>query len=316
MEKFAIAIHGGAGTILKKNMSHELELQYRHTLEESLKSGYEILSKDGPSVDAVEAAIKVLEASTLFNAGRGSVFNCDGENEMDAAMMDGRTLQAGAVAGLKTIVHPITAAKLVMNESGHLLMIGDGAERYLKMLGIQTAEADYFFDQKRWDQLQRIKGSTNRQLDHVSMPYKEHENEDNKYGTVGAVAIDKAGNLCAGSSTGGLTNKMPGRVGDSPIIGAGTYANNKTCAVAATGEGEYFMRSVLAYDISAMMEYKGLNIEQATYVAIKEKLSGMGGKGGIISIDKNANISIVFNTKGMYRGYVEADGKCITSIYE
>ncbi|MFN8438476.1 MAG: isoaspartyl peptidase/L-asparaginase [Cytophagales bacterium] len=309
MKKFAIAIHGGAGTILKKNMTPELEEAYHNKLKESLVAGFDILKKGGTSLDAVEIAIQILEDSPLFNAGKGSVFNALGEHEMDAGIMDGKSLKAGAVAGLKTVRNPISAARLVMEKTSHVLMVGEGAEHLAKEHFLNCEQPQYFFEQHRWEQWQKIKGTSEQALDHSNF-------NDKKYGTVGAVAIDVHGNLCAGSSTGGLTNKRPGRVGDSPVIGAGTYANNKTCAVAGTGEGEYFMRNVIAYDVSALMEYKGLSLEQATEEVIMHKLVALGGKGGLIAVDDQANISLVFNTRGMYRGAVTQDGIFKTDIYK
>lgn len=306
MKTLVIAIHGGAGTILKKKMTPEMEEAYLSKLKESLEVGYRLLADGHTSVEAVEASVQILEDSPLFNAGKGSVFNSDGDNEMDAAIMEGATLKAGAVAGLRKVKNPVSAAKAIMEQSKHVLMIGKGAEKFVAKLGIPMESAAYFFDQMRWDQLQKLKGTENQQLDHF---------DDKKYGTVGAVALDKYGNLAAASSTGGLTNKKPGRVGDSPIIGAGTYANNRTCAVAATGEGEYFIRAVLAHDISAMMEYKGYTLEQAVQEAIHEKMTGLGGKGGVIAVDTQGNISMAFNTRGMYRGSISKEGNLEVLIY-
>jgi beta-aspartyl-peptidase (threonine type) len=313
MEKFGIAIHGGAGTISKKNLSPEMERAYKDKLTESLMKGHALLKAGGTSIQAVEAAIKILEDSPLFNAGKGSVFNSEGEIEMDAAIMEGQFLKAGAVAGLKRIKNPICAAKVVMEKTPHVFVIGEGAENLVKKYGIEFEEPAYFYEEKRWQQLQKVKGSEIQQLDHTEIETTEG---DHKYGTVGAVALDTYGNLAAGSSTGGLTNKKPGRVGDSPVIGAGTYANNQTCAVAATGEGEYFIRAVVGHDISALMEYKGWTIQQATQEVIANKMTQLGGRGGVISIDKEANISIVFNTKGMYRAFVKQDEKPEVLIYK
>ncbi|MGZ4044700.1 MAG: isoaspartyl peptidase/L-asparaginase family protein [Bacteroidia bacterium] len=307
-------IHGGAGTILKENMNEELEKKYTAKLDEALKAGYDTLGKGGSSIDAVVVAIKILEDSPLFNAGKGSVFTADGKNEMDASIMDGNTLKAGAVAGVRTIKNPITGALCVMQKSQHVLMVGAGAEKYAKTCNCEFADTSYFFDQKRWDQLQKIKETEKMELDHGYVPNDNDKNK--KFGTVGVVALDKKGNLAAGTSTGGMTNKKYGRVGDSPIIGAGTYANNKTCGVSCTGHGEYFMRSVVAYDVSALMEYKGLSVEQAAYEVVMKKLKSLGGEGGLIAMDRNGNLTMTFNSAGMYRGYMKSDGKKEILIYK
>ncbi|MGZ4043302.1 MAG: isoaspartyl peptidase/L-asparaginase family protein [Bacteroidia bacterium] len=313
-KNFAIVIHGGAGTILKENMNEELEKKYTAKLDEALKAGYDTLGKGGSSIDAVVVAIKILEDSPLFNAGKGSVFTADGKNEMDASIMDGNTLKAGAVAGVRTIKNPITGALCVMQKSQHVLMVGAGAEKYAKTCNCEFADTSYFFDQKRWDQLQKIKETEKMELDHGYVPNDNDKNK--KFGTVGVVALDKKGNLAAGTSTGGMTNKKYGRVGDSPIIGAGTYANNKTCGVSCTGHGEYFMRSVVAYDVSALMEYKGLSVEQAAYEVVMKKLKSLGGEGGLIAMDRNGNLTMTFNSAGMYRGYMKSDGKKEILIYK
>lgn len=318
---FAIAIHGGAGTILKKNMSAELEKQYIDKLSEALKAGYDTLSKGGTSIDAVVVSIKILEDSPLFNAGKGSVFTADGKNEMDAAIMDGKTLMAGSVAGVRTIKNPITAARCVMEKSPHVMMVGTGAEQFAKTCNCEFADESYFFDQKRWDQLQKMKGTEKQAMDHSDTtssiePEEDMLNKDKKFGTVGLVALDKYGNLAAGTSTGGMTNKKYGRVGDAPIIGAGTYANNKTCAVSCTGHGEFFIRSVVAYDVSALMEYKGLSLENAAHEVVMKKLVTLGGEGGLIAIDAKGNIAMPFNSAGMYRGYMKSNGKTEVLIYK
>ncbi|MGZ3918661.1 MAG: isoaspartyl peptidase/L-asparaginase family protein [Bacteroidia bacterium] len=313
-KNFVIVIHGGAGTILKENMNEELEKKYTAKLDEALKAGYDTLGKGGSSIDAVVVAIKILEDSPLFNAGKGSVFTADGKNEMDASIMDGNTLKAGAVAGVRTIKNPITGALCVMQKSQHVLMVGAGAEKYAKTCNCEFADTSYFFDQKRWDQLQKIKETEKMELDHGYVPNDNDKNK--KFGTVGVVALDKKGNLAAGTSTGGMTNKKYGRVGDSPIIGAGTYANNKTCGVSCTGHGEYFMRSVVAYDVSALMEYKGLSVEQAAYEVVMKKLKSLGGEGGLIAMDRNGNLTMTFNSAGMYRGYMKSDGKKEILIYK
>jgi len=315
-KNFAIVIHGGAGTILKANMSDELEKNYKDKLAEALQAGYDTLSKGGTSLDAVVVAIKILEDSPLFNAGKGAVFTADGKNEMDASIMDGKTLKAGAVAGIRTIKNPITAALCVMQKSEHVMMVGAGAEKFARTCNCQTADTSYFFDQKRWDQLQKIKQKEKTELDHGSTLSRDSINKDYKFGTVGVVALDQFGNLASGTSTGGMTNKKYGRIGDSPIIGAGTYANNKTCGVSCTGHGEYFIRSVVAYDVSALMEYKGLTVEQAANEVVMKKLKTLGGEGGLIAMDAKGNISMPFNSAGMYRGYMKSDGKKEVLIYK
>ncbi|MFI5164862.1 MAG: isoaspartyl peptidase/L-asparaginase family protein [Bacteroidia bacterium] len=322
MENFAIVIHGGAGTILKDSMSPELEKQYIAKLNEALKAGYDILAKGGSALDAVEASIKVMEDSPLFNAGKGAVFNSEGKNEMDAAIMDGKNLHAGAVAGVHTIRNPIEGARAVMEKSPHVLLMGDGADKFAKEQGLKIEDPKYFYDEKRWQQLQKIKKQEKITLDHSSdttgwvHPKDAEFFHDKKFGTVGCVALDKKGNLAAGTSTGGMTNKKFGRVGDSPIIGAGTYANNKTCAVSCTGHGEYFIRNVVAYDVSALMEYKGMTLEQATNEVVMKKLKSQGGEGGLIAIDAKGNIAMPFNTAGMYRAYMKKDGKSEVKIYK
>lgn len=283
--EFSIAIHGGAGTITRKNMTPGKENAYRSKLKETLNVGYSILDKGGTSLDAVEATIRVMENSELFNAGKGAVFTNAGTNELDASIMDGSNLKAGAVARVKTVKNPISAARKVMEETWHVMLSGDGADKFAKEQGLDIVDPNYFYTQRRWDSLKKI--------------------QDEKHGTVGCVALDKHGNLAAGTSTGGLTNKRWGRVGDSPIIGSGTYANNQTCAVSGTGQGEYFIRGNVAYDVSAIMKYKGKSVGEAAQNVIR-KLSDMGGNGGIITMDSKGNISMPFNTAGMYRGFRKA----------
>jgi beta-aspartyl-peptidase (threonine type) len=318
---FAIAIHGGAGTILKENMTPELEKMYTEKLNEALHAGYDTLAKGGTSVDAVVVTIRILEDSPLFNAGRGSVFTADGKNEMDASIMDGKTGMAGAVAGVRHIRNPIVAARCVMEHSPHVMMVGDGAEQFARTCNVIFEDTSYFFDQRRWDQLQKIKDTEKQLLDHSpdttgSINPIDVEFNDKKFGTVGVVALDQYGNLAAGTSTGGMTNKKYGRVGDSPIIGAGTYANNKTCAISCTGHGEYFMRQVVAYDVSALMEYRNMTLEEAGYEVVMKKLVETGGEGGLIGIDAKGNITMPFNTAGMYRGYMKSDGSGEVKIYK
>jgi L-asparaginase / beta-aspartyl-peptidase len=313
-ENFAIAMHGGAGTILKQNMTPALEKEYRLEIEQALQLGYDTLKKGGSSLDAVVVAIRMLEDSPLFNAGKGSVFTADGKNEMDASIMDGKTLAAGAVAAVHTIRNPIEAARCVMEQSEHVLMVGVGAEEFAKKCGCKFEQPPYFFEQKRWDQLQKIKETEKTELDHGSIIKPGIENKtDQKFGVV---ALDKNGNLAAGTSTGGMTNKKYGRVGDSPIIGAGTYANNKTCAVSCTGHGEYFIRSVVAYDVSALMEYKGLTLQQAADEVVMKKLVKIEGEGGLVAMDAKGNIVMPFNTPGMYRGYMKSTGEKEILIYK
>lgn len=329
MENFAIAVHGGAGTILKQNMSPELEQQYKEKLNEALKAGYDILGKGGTSLDAVVAAVKVMEDSPLFNAGKGSVFSSAGKNEMDASIMDGKTLKAGAIAGVHIIRNPVEGARAVMEKSSHVMLAGEGAEKFAKEQKIATVDPSYFYDEKRWKQYLKAKEAEKIQLDHSSdtsgfnpleLEFKPDGStpltKDNKFGTVGAVALDRNGDLAAATSTGGMTNKKWGRIGDSPIIGAGTYANNKTCAVSCTGHGEYFIRNVVAYDVSALMEYKGIPLDRAAKEVVMQKLKQQGGEGGLIAMDAAGVITMPFNTEGMYRGYMKKDGKAEIKIYK
>lgn len=319
MENFAIVIHGGAGTILKEHMSMELENRYKAVLNEALKAGYDILAKGGTSTDAVIASIKVMEDSPLFNAGKGSVFANDGANYMDASIMEGKGLKAGAVAGIKTIRNPIEAAYAVMEKSPHVLLAGEGADKFAKEQGLKTESPEYFYDEIRWKQLLQAKEEGEIQLDHFSDTSGSIDTDpgsNKKHGTVGCVALDKQGNIAAGTSTGGMTNKKWARVGDSPIIGAGTYANNNTCGVSCTGHGEYFIRNVVAYDVSAMMEYKGLSLDRAAHEVVMKKLKAQEGEGGLIALDAKGNITMPFNTAGMYRGYMKKDGKAWIGIYE
>ena len=309
----AIAIHGGAGTIRPEEMTPEKETAYRAALSEALRAGYEVLQNGGTSLDAVVSAITVLEDAPLFNAGKGAVFTNDGRNELDAAIMDGASLNAGAVAAVSSIKNPIKLARLVMEESPHVLLIGAGAKTFADEHGIETAPAEYFYTERRWQQLKKAQQEKAEQ----GAEFKQQSTlkTEDHFGTVGAVALDKHGNLAAGTSTGGMTNKRFGRVGDSPIIGAGTYASNKSSAISATGHGEYFMRSVVAHDIAALMEYRGYSLEAAAYRVVKEKLVDLNGGGGVIAIDREGNISMQFNTAGMYRGSVNTDGEYYTAIY-
>lgn len=303
--KIAFAIHGGAGVIRKQDMPPEKEKAYREKLAEALLAGYKILQSGGAGLDAVETAIKILEDSPLFNAGKGAVLNADGKAELDAAVMDGKTLAAGAVAAVHRIKNPISLARAVMEKSPHVLLIGDGAEIFAKSQGFEFVPESYFITPERQKGLERAK----------EREKSAQEQKSDKKGTVGAVALDKFGNLAAGTSTGGMTNKRYGRVGDSPIIGAGTYANNATCAVSATGWGEYFIRAVAAHDISALMEYKGLSAADAGKLVI-EKLGKLGGDGGVIILDKNGNVAMPFNSEGMYRAYINERGEPVVQIYK
>ncbi|MCH8330981.1 MAG: isoaspartyl peptidase/L-asparaginase [Bacteroidetes bacterium] len=314
--KIAIAIHGGAGTIKKKNMTDEMEKDYIAALEKALNIGYKVLEEGGASIDAVEATIRYMEDSPLFNAGKGAVYNSEGEHEMDASIMDGSTLNAGSVGGVKHIKNPITAARKVMDESPHVMLMGDGADEFARQQGLEMVKPQYFDTEKRFKQWQKVKAKEEK----LENPANDKglnidKLENNKLGTVGVAALDKNGNLAAGTSTGGMTNKRYGRIGDSPIIGAGTYANNKTCAISSTGHGEYFIRRLVAYDIAALMEYKGMSIQEAAGKVIHEKLKELGGKGGVIGVDKDGNITMTFNTQGMYRGYISKEGKMVVEIY-
>jgi len=313
-KKIGLAIHGGAGTIERSNMMPEREREYRVGLQRALTAGYEILKRGGSSVHATEAAVRVLEDDPHFNAGKGSVFTSAGTNEMDAAIMEGKTLAAGAVASLKHIKNPISLARLVMEKSGHVMMDSEGAEAFAKENGIELVDQKYFFTQDRWDALQKMKAAEkSRTSGGVGKAFLITDQD--RHGTVGAVALDQNGNLAAATSTGGTTNKRPGRIGDTPVIGAGTYANNATCAVSATGDGEYFIRSTVARDVSALMEYRGMSLNDAAQVAL-DKVAKLGGTGGLIAIDRQGNITLPFNTAGMYRGYVDSNGKFVVEIYK
>ncbi len=303
MARAALAVHGGAGTILREQMTDDLEREYRGALEAALKAGWEVLSKNGSSLDAVEAAVESLEDFPLFNAGRGSVFTSEGKNEMDAAIMDGHNLKAGAVAFVKNIKHPISLARMVMERTEHILLAGEGANQFAASIGAETAPDEYFFTEHRWLQLQEAMVAGRVQLDHAK-----------PLGTVGAVACDANGFLAAATSTGGMTNKHFGRVGDTPLIGLGTYAD-ELCAVSCTGHGEFFMLGATAYDVSARMRYKGLNLKDAADETI-ERLTQIKGEGGIIAVESQGNITLPFNSDGMYRGQVSQDGEFMIDIYK
>jgi L-asparaginase / beta-aspartyl-peptidase len=307
-----LIIHGGAGTIKQENMTPETEKAYREKLNEALEAGYHVLENGGKSLDAVMAAIKIMEDSPLFNAGKGAVFTNEGKNELDASIMDGSNLMAGAVAGVTTIKNPITAAYAVMTKSGHVMMVGRGAEKFAEEQGLEIVDPSYFFDSIRYQQLLKAKANEEKKEATLEDPYIK----DKKYGTVGAVALDQYGNIAAGTSTGGMTNKKYGRVGDAPIIGAGTYANNATCGVSATGHGEYFIRLAVARDIASLMEYTGVTLDEAADMVINKKLQNLGGDGGIVALDRAGNVSMTFNSDGMYRGYIKKKGEGKTFIYK
>ncbi len=314
---FSIIIHGGAGTILKKNMSPEKEAAYKAKLEEAIKVGYNILKNGGTSLDAVQKTINIMEDSPLFNAGKGAVFTNAGTNEHDASIMDGSTLNAGASAGTTIVKNPINLARAVMENSSHIMLSGHGANTFAKEQGLQIVNPNYFYTERHHKSLEKIKEKEKTELDHDDkLTFYDEDIKDSKFGTVGCAALDKNGNLAAGTSTGGMTNKRWGRIGDSPIIGAGTYANNKTCAVSSTGWGEYFIRGMVAYDISALMAYKGLSLKQASQEVIQNKLTQLGGTGGIVAIDKNGNMVSEFNTAGMYRATMNAKGELTIGIYK
>lgn len=318
-KKYVMVIHGGAGTILKKNMTPEKEAAYIAVLTQALKAGYAKIKDGKTSLDAVEATINVLENDPHFNAGKGAVFTHEGKNELDAAIMDGKNLMAGAVAGVTTVKNPISAARAVMEKSEHVMMVGAGADQFAKDAGLEIVDPKYFWTKERWDGLQQaIKDdSTKAVLDHGSKKSEllGAKNHDYKFGTVGCVALDKAGNLAAGTSTGGMTNKKYGRVGDAPIIGSGTYCNNETAGISCTGWGEFYIRNVVAKTISDLMEYKGLSVAEAAKAAL-DKVGKMGGDGGLIALDRKGNMTMPFNTEGMYRGAITADGKIEVNIYK
>jgi len=311
-KKIGLAIHGGAGTIERSNITPEKEREYRAGLEQALRAGYEILERGGSSLDATGAAVRVLEDDPHFNAGRGSVFTSAGTNEMDASIMDGRTLKAGAVGSVQHIKNPITLARLVMEKSPHVMLDCAGAEAFAKANGIELVNQKYFFTQERWDALEKMKAAEKNRASGDGKSFIITDQD--RHGTVGAVALDKDGNLAAATSTGGTTNKMPGRIGDTPVIGAGTYANNQTCAVSCTGDGEYFIRASAAHEVSALMQYRGLKLQQAAQTAL-DTVKQLGGTGGLIAIDKNGDVALPFNTNGMYRGYVDENGKFVIEIY-
>lgn len=308
MQTFSIAIHGGAGTLVKGMMSPELETAYKSGLKRAMDAGYSVLENGGSALDAVEAAVKLLEDSHLFNAGKGSVFTATETHEMDASIMDGKNLNAGAVSLISGIKNPVSLARDVLEKSEHVFLAGDGAMQFAKELNYSLEGSAYFYDELRHQQWLDIKDTDNFQLDHSTK-------KDSKFGTVGAVACDKEGNIAAATSTGGMTNKKWGRVGDSPMVGAGNYANNKTCAISCTGSGEFFIRGVVAYDVACLMEHKNMSLEDASNEVIHKRILEIGGDGGLIAADSKGNISMPFNTEGMYRAMKSSNGKEEISIY-
>lgn len=328
---FSIAIHGGAGTLVKGMMTSELEAKYRADLKNALDQGYAILENGGTAVDAVEKAVQVLEDSTLFNAGKGSVFTATGSHEMDASIMDGKTLNAGGVSLITGIKNPVSLSRDVMEKSEHVFLAGEGAMQFAKELNYKLEDASYFYDEFRYKQWLEIKDTDNFQLDHskssendksVAEPFdsaqdkRSRSQKDSKFGTVGAVACDQNGNIAAATSTGGMTNKKWGRVGDSPMIGAGNYANNKTCAISCTGSGEFFIRGVVAYDVACLMEHKNMSVQEASNEVINKRILEIGGDGGLIAVDTKGNIAMPFNTEGMYRASKTSIGTEEVSIYK
>lgn len=317
--KIVLVIHGGAGTIEKDKMTPQKEAAYTAALAEALKAGYAILIKGGRSLDAVEAAVRVLEDCPLFNAGKGAVFTHEGRNELDASIMDGKTLAAGAVAGVTTVKNPVSAARAVMEKSRHVMLTGAGADKFAASVGLEIVDPSYFFTEERWQLLQQVKkeDSLRRAGGHsYNDARQEKVYPDSKFGTVGAVALDAEGNLAAATSTGGMTNKMFGRIGDSPIIGAGTYANNATCAISCTGWGEFYIRLVMAKSVSDMMEFGKWSLKNAANEMVMKRLPALGGDGGMIVVDRDGNIAMPFNTAGMYRGFIKADGKPMIGMYK
>ena len=318
--EFAIIIHGGAGTILKKNMTPKREAEYRAILEKAIRVGHDILQNGGSSLDAVEKTINVMEDSPLFNAGKGAVFTNAETNELDASIMDGSNLNAGASAGTTTVRNPIKLARAVMEKSDHVMLSGKGAEIFAKEQGLTIVEPEYFYTERRFNGLNSVKEKQAKKEKNIDMEsafinFYDEDIKNSKFGTVGCVALDKNGNIAAGTSTGGMTNKRYGRIGDAPIIGSGTYANNATCGVSSTGWGEYFIRAQVAHDISALMDYKGLSLQEAAKIVL-DKVKNLGGDGGIVALDKNGNMVSEFNTSGMYRAQMNDKGDLSIGIYE
>lgn len=315
MQKLSIAVHGGAGTILKEDMTPELEAAYIKGIDDALAAGYAVLEEGGTAINAVKAAVVMLEDNLMFNAGRGSVFTKKGVQEMDAAIMSGKDLAAGAVAAVRNVRNPIELATEVMLNSNHVFLSGKGANDFAIKQGIKLEPDEYFFSQFRYDQWKAIRDSDNYSLDHTLQSLEELF-RDKKFGTVGAVACDADGNIAAATSTGGMTNKKYGRIGDSPLIGCGTYANNKTCAISCTGHGEPFICAVAAHDVSCLMEYKGMSLHDAMNEVVNNKLVKMDGEGGMIGVDAKGNVSMLLNSAGMYRGMHNSDGEHIAAIYK
>lgn len=299
----AIAVHGGAGTLDPSALTPEKEAAYRSVLSTAVRRGHAVLAAGGSAIDAVETAVRVLEDTPLFNAGRGSVFTAEGTHEMDAAIMQGSDLRAGAVASVQNVKNPVGLARLVMEKTDHVILSGWGAFEFAHQQKVALEDDEYFFDQLRHDQWQEVRGSTEVRLDHST--------GEKKFGTVGAVALDAHGHLAAATSTGGMTNKRFQRIGDSPVIGAGTYANDATCAISCTGNGEAFLRAVAAHDVHALMLYKGLSLEEAVHIVVHEKLPPLDGEGGLIAVDKNGRIVLDFNCTGMYRARIDAEGEWV-----
>ncbi len=315
MQTFSIVIHGGAGTILKEDMTPELEAAYTKGLDEALSAGYAVLEEGGSAVNAVKAAIVILEDNLLFNAGRGSVFTKKGVQEMDAAIMDGKNREAGAVAAVRNVRNPIELAAEVMRNSNHVFLSGKGANDFAIKQGIKLEPDEFFFSQFRYDQWKAMRDSDNYSLDHTHQGLEELM-KDKKFGTVGAAACDKDGNIAAGTSTGGMTNKKYGRIGDSPILGAGTYANNATCAISCTGHGEPFIKAVAAYDVAAHMEYKSMSLHDAMHDVVHKKLIELEGEGAMRGVDAKGNVSMMFNSAGMYRAMQSSKGEKKIGIYK
>lgn len=309
IKKYAIAIHGGAGAISRAALTSELEADYHRALERAVRAGHDVLAGDGASLDAVTAAVIVLEDDPLFNAGHGAVFNAEGQHELDAAIMDGSNLKAGAVAGLKRARNPILAARAVMEKTRHVLLAAEGADAFAESQGLEMVSPNYFYTESRWRSLTRMQERL--RVGEMNSPISDQD----KHGTVGAVALDAAGNLAAATSTGGMTHKMVGRIGDTPIIGAGTYADNSTCAVSCTGDGEYFIRLAVAHEIASRIRYLGESMQVATAYVVMQALPALGGEGGVIAVDRGGNIAMPFNTSGMYRAAIDADGLLTVGIH-
>ncbi len=309
MKNIAIAIHGGAGTITKSSLTPKKEQSYTAALKKAVEAGHQLLAQGGSALDAVELAVAVLEDTPLFNAGKGAVFTNEGRHELDAAIMCGHTLHAGAVAGVRSIKNPVKLARAILDHSDFVLLSGYGAEEFARTQRIEFAPQDYFYDAYRFAQWEEARQSGGVLLDHTALKEK-------KFGTVGAVAVDLAGNVAAATSTGGLTNKNYNRIGDTPVIGAGTYANNQTCAISCTGSGEFFIRAVVAYDISCLMEYKGYTLQQASDEVVMQKLVKLGGEGGVIAVTPAGDLALPFNSEGMYRASKKNDEETYTAIYK